>query len=439
MRFAYLTLWFTCLAGWMCQAAVVAQEAAPPPGAAIPMPPGVLAAPPAAGPLPPSSGFPGGPNVGVGPVGVPPTGAPTLGAQPPATSPPSAAAPLAPAAPVARVSKGSGVLPNDHGQVWREYDISPYTARVKQVERPEQAILDWILRETGQELWFSEPLGILSANRGVLRVYNTPDVQKVVGSIVDRFVYSATETQAVGLKLATIGSPNWRSRAYPMMRSVGVQTPGVEAWLLSKENAALLLAELARRSDYRDYGTPNLTVANGMVQNVTRTRPRTYVKSFRPRDPSLGGVDSDMGQLDEGFSLQVSPLFSLDARSVDIFIKCQVDQVEKLVPVMVDIPAYGGQWQRSQVQVPQLVSWRLNERFRWPTDQVLLLSCGVVASPVPESQSTGTSLTAWLGASAGGRADALLFIECLGNVTGGAAADANRATATGGVTTRGRY
>lgn len=379
----------------------------------------------------------------------------SAGAQEPATSRPmpnqaTVTAASAPAA-VARVTKGAGVLPNDHGQVWREYDISPYTARMKQVERPEQAVIDWVLRETGTELWFSEPLGILNANRSVLRVYNTPDVQRVVANVVDRFVYSAIENQAVGLRLATIGSPNWRSRAYPIMRSVGVQTPGVEAWLMSKENASLLLAELARRSDFRDYSTPNFAVANGVRQDVTRTRPRTYVKSFRPRDPNAGAAESDVGQLDEGFRLQVSPLFSLDARSVDVFIKCDVDQVEKLVPVAVDIPAFGGQWQRAQVQVPQLVSWRLNERFRWPTDQVLLLSCGVVASPVPDSKAGGNALTNLLGA-APSRVDALLFMECLatlpgqsgvGNppsIPGFAPADAAaRPAVTGGISTRGRY
>lgn len=392
--------------------------------------PSTAAGPPAAVPAGFGAGFPGAAPASPASLG------PAASAAPGTAATPTTAA-SADGRSIARVTKGSGVLPNDHGQVWREYDISPYTSRVKQVERPEQAIVDWLLRETGTELWFSEPLGILSANRGTLRVYNTPDVQRVVAGIVDRFVNSTTETQGIGLRLATIGSPNWRTRAYPIMRSVGVQTPGVEAWLLSKENAALLLSELARRADYRDYSTPNLTVANGMVQNVTRTRPRTYVKSFRPRDPSVGGVDSDMGQLDEGFSLQVSPLFSLDARSVDVFVKCQVDQVEKLVPVMVDLPAFGGQWQRSQVQVPQVVSWRLNERFRWPTDQVLLLSCGVVASPVPDTKSTGNSLTSWLGAPAS-RSDALLFIECLG-AGNASTVDASKATATGGVSTRGRY
>src|SRR5439155_13890986 len=59
--------------------------------------------------------------------------------------------------------------------------------------------------------------------------------------------------------------------------------------------------------------------------------------------------------------------------------------------------------------VPQMASWRLSERFRWPTNEVLLLSCGVVASPAPGA--TGVlSILGPLGVSTS-RADALLMIE----------------------------
>src|SRR5438105_13237175 len=85
-----------------------------------------------------------------------------------------------------KVSKGQGILPNEHGQVWREYDISPYTLRVRDVAKPEQAIIDWILRETGTEVWFSEPLGILNASSTTLRVYHTPAMHERVRGIVER-------------------------------------------------------------------------------------------------------------------------------------------------------------------------------------------------------------------------------------------------------------
>ena len=96
--------------------------------------------------------------------------------------------------PATRVTGGSGTLPNDAGQVWREYDISPYTTRVTTTKRPEQAIIDWILRETGYEAWHTEPLGILSAGPRTLRVYHTPKMQEIVADLVDRFVSSEAAT-----------------------------------------------------------------------------------------------------------------------------------------------------------------------------------------------------------------------------------------------------
>ena len=137
-----------------------------------------------------------------------------------------------------------GTLPSGHGQVWRQYDISPYTLRVTSTKRPEQAVIDWILQETGYEAWHGEPLGVLSAGPRTLRVYHTPEVQAVVADLVNRFVSSEAESTAFSLRVATVEHPNWRAKAQRMLRPVSVQTPGVSAWLLAKEDAAMLLSDL---------------------------------------------------------------------------------------------------------------------------------------------------------------------------------------------------
>lgn len=314
-----------------------------------------------------------------------------------------------------RISRGPGTLPNDYGQVWREYDISPYTSRTDQ-PKAEQNIIDWVLRETGTELWFSEPLGILCADRRALRVYHTPEVQRVVEDVVARFVEIPPDANALGLRVVTISTPNWRARALPLMKPVDVQSPGVDAWLISRENASLLLADLQRRADFREIGSPNLQVQHAQTQQLGRTRPRQYARTLRLRSDIYPGYEVVPGQLDEGYTLQVSPLVSLDGRTVDVVIKCSVDQVEKIVPVSVDVPASGGT-QRVQLQVPQLVSWRLHERFRWPTDQVLLLSCGLVASPTPDAAAAASPLGLTMPMLTGSpRSDALLFVDCRGRV-----------------------
>jgi hypothetical protein len=318
------------------------------------------------------------------------------------------------ARPRAAVSEGDGNLPNTQGQIWREYDITPYTAQVTTTERPEQAILDWILRDTGTEVWFNEPLGILSANRQKLTVYHTPEMQELVHQIVDRFVISQAEQHAFALRLVTVGSPNWRSRSLALLRSVPVQSPGVDAWLLSKENAAVLLGELRKRSDCREQNAPNLLIHNGQSQTIGRMNPRNYVRSVS-LTAGFPGYQLESAQIQEGYSLQISPLLSLDKTTLDAVIKCNVDQVERLVDVPVDLAGVGGQRESVEIQVPQVVSWRLHERFRWPAQQVLVLSCGVVATPAAE-RTTVLGLPNLL-LSSPGRADALLFIEMTGTAS----------------------
>jgi hypothetical protein len=321
------------------------------------------------------------------------------------------------ATPVTLVNQGAGVLPNEHGQIWREYDIRPYTSRVTNTERPEQAILDWILRDTGTEVWFSEPLGILNASKNTLRVYHTPEMQRLVLDIVDRFVSSQADAQVITLRMLTIGSPSWRTTAMSLLQPIDVKSAGVEAWVLSKENAAILLAQLRQRTDYREQNAASVPIHNGQSYTVTRTTPRSYVRSVRMRPDVWPGHELITGQMQEGFTLQLSPLMSLDGNTIDAVIKCEVDQIEKLVPVNVDIPSTSGGAQRVQVQVPQVISWRLHERFRWPANQVLILGCGVVASPTQERMGPLGLPIPPLPFTSGGRADALLLVESSGKAS----------------------
>ena len=171
-----------------------------------------------------------------------------------------------------------------------------------------------------------------------------------------------------------------------------------------------------RRSDYRELNSPNLQLTSGQSEVIARTRPRTFIRGIRPTNV-FPGYEPVQAQLDEGFGLQISPLMSLDGRTCDAVVKCNIDQLEKLVPVNLDVPT-GGTTQRVQIQVPQLVSWRLNERFRWPTDQVLLLSCGVVANPAGDVSGPLAAINPF--DPPGSRSDALMLLEYRGRSTGDA-------------------
>ncbi|MFW6171478.1 MAG: hypothetical protein ACODAD_13390 [Planctomycetota bacterium] len=314
-------------------------------------------------------------------------------------------------------SSKNETLPNEQGQVWKRYDISIYTEQVEGVEAPQQAIIDWILRETGTDVWFTSPVGLLSADDDTLSVYHTPEMQRIVAEMVGRFVNGTQDPHVLNLKLISVSSPNWRTNYVHRLRPIDVQSPGIDAWLLSKEDAALLLAELRRRSDFREYTTTNVVFHNGQTEKIDQRRPRNYVRSYQSRKQQnvWMGYDIDWRQFQEGFTLQISPLLSQDERTLDTVIKCEIDQLEKLLSVDVNLPGFPGQMQRAEIQVPQVVSWRLHERFRWPTRQVLLLSCGVVASPGPERASTFGFPNPFT--STGRRANALMLVESGGKAS----------------------
>lgn len=365
-----------------------------PPATAIgqmPLPGGADAAPAAAAETPPSLQQ----NVAPQPTAVPRSGA---------------------AAPVAR-SQG-GQLPRESGQEYREYDLRPYTGYLTKEDRPHQSIVDWVLRETGTDVWFTEPFGFFTADRDTLSVYHTPEMHAVVADVVDRFVASSTDPQVISLRVMTVGNPNWRARAHMMMQHVSVESPGVQAWLLTKENAAMLLSMLRQRTDAREVQAVDLITYNGQTKQLSSMRGRNFVRNFRPAATGWPPYEPETAEVQEGYRLELSSLLGRDGGTIDCVIRADIDQVDKLVPVDLDLPLPSGQTHRARIEVPQVVSWRLHERFRWPTDMVLLLSCGVVASPDRPSPTVPLLNLDMLTGTTAGRADALLFVEFRGRAVG---------------------
>ncbi len=348
------------------------------------------------------------------------------------------AQPLAPAAlrrPSVQVSENLDALPNEAGQILRTYNIRPYTVRVTSTNRPEQAIVDWILRETGYEAWHSEPVALLCANPNTLTVYHTPEMHAVVADVVDRFVNTEAESQAFGLRVVTVGHPDWRAKAHAVLHPVPVQTQGIQAWLVHKEDAALVLADLRKRTDFREYSSPHLLVNNGQSTTVSAIRPRAFVRDVLIRPEIWPGYQPEQTQFDEGFSLELSPLLSMDGRTVDSVLKCNIDQLERLVPVTIETPTSVAPRQRTKIEVPQVTHCRLHERFRWPADQMLIVGLGVVATPVPDKPNGLFGSLPLLSSPA--RADLLVFVESRGRVA--QTAETVRSSARDARTYHGRY
>lgn len=286
--------------------------------------------------------------------------------------------------PAAKVKSrsASGALPNDHGQVWREYDLTPYVTRVTDYPHPEQAVIDWILRETGYESWHSEPLAILSASPDTLRVYHTPQMQATVADIVERFVNADEADHAVGMRIVAVGAAHWRSRMPARLTPVEVQSPGMQAWLMAREEAGVLLAELGKRNDFREYGSPRQLFMNGQTTVISTMRSRNYTQHLLPGVVGGATFEPHVGAIEEGISVELTPLVARDGASIDAIVRCNIDQVERIVPVAIESNLAKIGRERSKVEIPQRVQLRVKETFRWNVDQVLVVSLGV--APVPD-------------------------------------------------------
>lgn len=330
-----------------------------------------------------------------------------------ATQPPSAASPAAPApaAELTRVNKSFDALPDSAGQVWREYDLQPYTSQITGTDHPEQAVVDWVLRQTGTRMWFQSPFGFMNATRDRLFVYHTPEIHNQIKPLLDRMNQTRGQSQVFDLGLYTIASPNWRATALTSMQPVEVNSAGVEAWVMSKENAARLISQLGSRADFRSHASGRAIAHNGQEFSLERRTPEQFVRTIQWTPGQGAGYQPVLTQFNEGYRIAIAPLTELDGRTIEVAIRCEVDQIERRTTVQVPVPDAVGNAQRVNLQIPQIASWKLEERVRWPVDQVLVLSCGVVA--VPDAENVNRPLGGLLDPGSK-RADALLFLDYRG-------------------------
>jgi hypothetical protein len=315
---------------------------------------------------------------------------------------------------IARITADMEKIPQDQGQIWREYDITPYTKDRKFAAdvKPEQTLIDWILRQTGVNTWHTAPFGILTADSEKLYVYHTKDIQLIVADIVDRFVSQQFAVDACSIRFISLAKPDWIAKGHQYLKPVPIATPGVQGWILEKEGAQLLLQELGRRSDFKEVMPPQLMIPNGSFHSVVSKRPRNYLRDVQANTSALNGYAEDRVSLDEGFSLSFVPLALLDAQNVAAAVKLDVIQVEKMLSTMLDVPTTQNPRQRIQIETPQIAHFKLDEMIRFPKSKILLLDLGTIPLPnLTEDVSKNVLAEIAKGIGPSKRGNMLLFIE----------------------------
>ena len=274
-------------------------------------------------------------------------------------------------------------LPADDGQVWKTYDISPFVALAG--PGSQRHVVDWVLQETGSPQWHGDTVASLSADASTLRCFHRPDIQARVEEIAARFVGDAATPHRFSVRVLGVGSPAWRNDVRPILRPIPAATPGVQAWIASREEAAVMVARLRARSDCVELPTGAVLAANGIPAVLTGGRKQSYVQDITSVGQAWQPVASSC---DEGMSIDVHPLISRDGTAVEAVIRCRIDQIERMAPVGMTPPAADGR--RVPIEVPQMSAVRNGERFRWPATSTLLIGLGLVPWPVPGQNKAGS-------------------------------------------------
>lgn len=281
----------------------------------------------------------------------------------------------------------SAQLPTDAGQVYRTYDIAPF---VKQNGPGSQRhVVDWVLQDTGYASWHGDVVASLSADESQLKCYHTPAMQTRVGEIAARFTGDAAAPHRFSIRVLGVGSPSWRNDARALLEPIPAATPGVQAWIMAREEAAVLVGMLRRRGDCQELPTGPVLAGNGLPAVLSGGRKRPYVQSVVPRPDAPPGWQTLAASCDEGMTIDVQPLLSRDGTAVEAVLRCRIDQIERMAPVAVTVPT--PDQRRVQVEVPQLSAVRVGERFRWPANQVLVVGLGLVPWPIPGQNAAGSA------------------------------------------------
>ena len=295
-------------------------------------------------------------------------------------------------------------LSADGGQVMQTYDVSPFVEQAG--AGSQKLIVDWVLQETGYATWHGSEVAAIAADAGKLSCFHGPAVQERVAEIVKRFTVDAASPHRFSVRVLGMGGPGWRASTTSLLRPIPTATPGVQAWMLPRENMPVFLSTVASRGDMRELPTGAVLAANGQPAMISGGRKRPYVQDVAVRPDVWPGWQTMQAEADEGLSLDVHPLLSLDGDSVEAVFRCRIDQIERMAPVVIGAPTQDRS--RLQIEVPQISSIRVGERFRWPSSHALVVGLGLVPWPVPSS---GTTTAPTLLGGDAARRDMLVLIE----------------------------
>jgi len=277
-------------------------------------------------------------------------------------------------------------LPNQNGQIWREYPVI-----VPMENTSPLAIVEYIRRETGEAAWIGDNFGLISCDGQKLYVYHAPPMQQRVAEIIARFMRPETQNVQFVTKLQfhsfskNLGVADIRQPIYqylnPILEPDGTssvcKTPGVTAYWVAKENVPKFREAL--ESTLRDIQScisiegPGVMTFNGQtacVQDITNVPYVADVAAIRREGTT--GHQPIVRMLEQGRTIQTFSLLSWDCQMVTSDVSATISAL-----TMMDSVNMGTTEKPIILQVPQTEKIEFSgQGLTWSADGMLVVFYG---------------------------------------------------------------
>jgi hypothetical protein len=269
-------------------------------------------------------------------------------------------------------------FPRERSFQLKKWDISGYTGLPNHQAPPEKALIDWIFLRTATSDWHGDRAAALWANRSQLVAYNSPEIIKQVGDIVERFTNAVEDMLSVHVQIVAAVDPRWRYTIYSRLTYVGGGPQGQQIWTMKMDDAALVLSQMQIQQGFRPLARGRLEMINGQTVRWKTLEERTFVGGLQ-RDSSAGiSFQPRPEKLNEGIVLKLSPLLTFEGTGVDAKIDLTVNTLRTLHRTKLIAPREIGSAVETSIEVPEATETHLEQTVKnWPLAQTLVISCGI--------------------------------------------------------------
>ena len=176
---------------------------------------------------------------------------------------------------------------HESGFQWRSYDIARYTKVAQGQQNPQKALIEWIFRRTGTADWHGEKIAVLCASKTQVRAYNSPEILKQVGEVVERFTNATEDVILVHVRFFVSSDTRWRHTVFSQLTPVGNGPQGQQIWTMRMTDAALVISQMQSQQGFRKLADERVEMVNGQVLTIRTAEPRTFAGGMQ-REAAAG-------------------------------------------------------------------------------------------------------------------------------------------------------